>query len=330
VSFPWCTDVPDHSRRAFAHPLSDVIEVQLDPHVKSVVRLDDRVRQFRPHTARTTAGTRLLVRDSFPLDQEREQQWGSFVSTEYLSSHWDHLPDAFVLHAIHRSEAEYVGSLRKAFRTSPTDSLYRANRRGFVARNGPALPVNLPQPEVASYFHALSRFRAEVGIDAYVREAELLASRRASSVIDAAVADPTLMERLRGALHGLSVPALDRRYPGWDSHLEWCIDDVVLTEGTASVVGWAFSEIPGQDPEFAFRDVAGLEWRPDSVLRSARPDVVRVYPGAPTNCGFQIGFPTGLAADLPGNSLLARPQGSSVWSSLPLSSHLSGQRARTG
>lgn len=325
VSFPWGMDVPSPHRPAFDHPLAGELAVQLDPHVKSVVRLDDRVVQVRPHTARTTSGTRLLVRDPFPLAHEEGQQWGSFVPDDHFASTRDHLPEAFVLHAVHRSQTEYVGSLRKPQRTSTTDSRYRTNRRGFLARGGPVLPVRLPEPALARYLRARERFRAEVGVDALVDEATAFTSHRASSVIQDVVADPTLMERVRGVLHRVSAPALDQRYPGWDYHLEWCVDAVRPTEAGAEVTGWAFSATSGHDLEFGFRDAAGALWHAGPVDRSPRRDVVHVHPEAPPDSGFRVEVPRGLSVDA-GTLLLARPTGSTVWSSLPLSAHLAGQR----
>lgn len=326
VSFPWYLDVPDHARAAFSHPLADPTQVRPDPHVKSVVRLDDRAVQFRPHTARTTSGTRLLVRDPFPLVDERAQQWGSFVPADHRVDS-DRLPEAFVLHAIHRSETEYVGSLTKVIRRSPTDSPYRTNRRGYVAHRGPTLSLDLPTPGLTDYFEALARFRAAAGVDDLVQDAELHVRRRAESVLEAAVADRGVMERLRGAFRGLSVPELDRRYPGWDHHLEWHVDEVSRAEGgAANVAGWAYFVNTDSELEFAFRDAAGHEWPPDAVLRTSRPDVARVHPGARPDCGFQVSCPAGPAADLSQVSLLVRPRGGTVWSVLPLPADLAGAR----
>lgn len=319
VSFPWYVDLPDPERPAFAHPLAGPLRVQPDPHVKSVVRLDDRATQFRPHTARTASGRRLLVRSPFPLEDEAAQQWGSFVPPDHVPSASDELPEAFVLHAIHRSETEYVGSLTKVIRRSPSDSTYRTNRRGFLPRSGPARGLDLPAPEVAAYLDALADHRVAAGVDDLVHEAEDDVRHRAESVLEAAAADRAVMERLRGALRGLSVPALDRRYPGWDRQLEWHADAAGRAgDGSVRVVGWAFSPGAG-DVELALRDEAGREWPAESVVRTPRPDVAAAHPGAPLDCGFEARWPPEAAADPSAVSLLARPAGGSVWSVRPLS-----------
>lgn len=318
VSFPWYLDVPDLARPAFGHPLAGPLQIQPDPHVKSVVHLDGRATQFRPHTARTTGGSRLLVRDPFPLEDERGQQWGSFVPLDHPTLVFDELPEAFVLHAIHRSETEYVGSLTKVIRRSPTDSTYRTNRRGFLPRRGPTRSLVLEPPGLADYLDALARYRAEAGVDDLVREAELDVRRRAESVLETATVDRGVMERLRAALRGLSMPELDRCYPGWDHQLEWHVDAVRRAEdGSSRISGWAFSLDAG-DLEFAFRDAEGCEWPADTVVRTPRPDVAAAHPGAPVDCGFEARCPADAAGGLSASSLLVRPAGSSVWSVAPL------------
>lgn len=316
ISFQWGEDVPDASRRAFSHPLFGSVHVQLDPHVKSVVRLDDRVRQFRPHTARTTGGVRLLVRDSFPMPEERAQQWGSFIMSTDFASMSAQLPEAFVLHAMHRSPAEYLGSLKKAFRRSYSDSSFRSNRRGFVPRQSPQLNVALPDVALREYFHSLARLKATVSTDSLTRQSGSMLIRRGESVLNAAVTDPRVMEQLRGALRGLSVPLLDRRYPEWHSHLEWCVDGRVSEERGEFILGWAFSDADHIEIEFAFRIAAGAEWPVESVEWSSRADVKHVHPGAPVDCGFRLPIPVAFIPNNVKTDLLARPKGSAVWSRL--------------
>ena len=319
VSFPWAVDVPRHDRAAFGHCFEPPVRVQLDPHVKSVVRLDDRVVQVRPHTARTTSGTRLLVRDPFPLLEDQEQQqWGSFVPAEPFAPMRATLPEAFVLHTVNRSQTEYLASLVKPQRTAATDPdfAFRTNRRGFVALDGPVLGVHLPEDQRASYLRDRALFRARAGVDGLVEQAEASATDRAASVVEQAAADPALLERLRGVLYGVRSPVLDQRHPGWDDHLESWVDAVAQEDGVVSITGWAFSGA-GRELELGLRDPSGAWWPPRSVTWSPRPDVVAVHPGAPLECGFRAELPAAPALG-DGAALVARPAGTAVWWSTPL------------
>lgn len=222
VSFSWALDVPGPERVEFAPPMAPAVDIQLDPHVKSVVRLDDRVERFRTHTARTTSGTRLLVRDPLPIRDERAQQWGSFLAAEDHQLRTSTIPEAFLLHAIYRSEVEYVASLIKAsgakgrHQTAEFLGRYKAGRGGYRRGPGPVLRVLFPVEAFAQYEQERQRFRAALGADALVAESEQLVRRRAQMVISEAAEDPEVMRYLRGPLRGVSAPELDRIYPDRD------------------------------------------------------------------------------------------------------------------
>ena len=313
VSFPWCLDVPDRAREPFGAGVGPAT-LQLDPHVKSVVRLDDRVAQVRTHTARTTSGTRLLVDRPFPLVDERGQQWGSVVPPEHLVQSWDELPRAFVLHAVHRSQVEYVASLAKGLRQTGADHDLKTNRRGYVPGGAPPLRFEPPADALAAYRTARAAFHAAVGVGPLVRAAEQQVLARADALLARAVEDEQVMARLRGPLHGVEAPALDARHPGWDAHLEWYVDGVALDGGVLRVDGWAYGT-GATGIELALR--GGGHELPLAHAAVARPDVAGVRPGAPEDCGFRVEAAVG-DVDLHEAVLVARVAGSRFWDARPL------------
>lgn len=320
VSFPWALDVPDAARHPFDNPFAGPLHVQRDPHVKSVVRLDDRVRQFRTHTARTTSGKRLLLREPFPLSDKRGQQWGSFVDEATYLAQWAEVPEAFVLHAIHRSQLEYVASMRKVIRRSPDESVYRTNRLGFGARARPVLVPALPQHRVAAYLAARDAFETRVGIAAELAAAREAMSQRCEQAIDDAVRDPALMERLRVALTGVDDPRLGEGSSDWDYRLEWHVDQTEYDDTALTLSGWVFSDVLNRDLELGVRDMRGAVVPAAEVAWGERPDVAAALRGAPIRCGFRAVFPTGPAFDAGTAELIARPVGAAAWSSAPSSS----------
>jgi Glycosyl transferase family 2 len=313
VSFPWCIDVPDPDRAPFTSPFAPPVVVQQDRHVKSVVRLDDRVQQLRTHTARTTSGTRLLVRETFPLDDEVAQQWGSITTYEQLMTHWDKLPEAFVLHALHRSEEEYVASLAKGLRQTGADLAVKTNRPGFLASGAPRVSVNWPATARDAYEDARASFLKGIDASRLIRRAEALTRGRAASLLSGVADDAGLMALLRGPLRGISSSALDDRYPGWDSRLHWSIDAVETFAGGRrfEVVGWAVAQRPESGVEVAFCDSDGVEQPAASRQSIARPDVAAVLPGAPVRCGFRAEAPGGLEPE--NTTLLLREEGAHFW-----------------
>jgi hypothetical protein len=308
VSFQWCWDTPDLDREPFAPVVRDSVMLQLDRHVKSVIRLDDRIVQFRTHTARTSAGRRMLLDSPFPMVDERGQQWGSVVPQEYLEQHWDVLPKAFVLHAVHRSQIEYVASLAKGLRQTGADLDLKTNRRGYALNGAPQLEFVPVSEALAAYSRERDRFHSRIRAGSLIRESERLTVERADALLSSAAEDESVMARLRGPLHQVAAPLLDSRYPGWDSRVEWRFG-VESVDGRLWITGWAFGS-RGEEIELAIRDGSGKEWA--DLLREsiARPGVARSHPDAPLMCGFRIAVPPALTEDLRNATLMARVSGS--------------------
>ena len=202
VSFPWCLDVPEEGRLPFAEPFVGPVILQLDRHVKSVGRLDDSLKKPMIHTFKTHGGKRMLVRDPFPAFDQRAQKSGSMVADDYLHSSWHELPEAFVLHAINRSQQEYLGSLTKGQWQTGSPTEFKLGRTGYVATDAPLLEFEPPSRALRRYQRRRKAFQRRVRLDElsntarrrYLERAELLALRVQS--------DPEVGGRLAEALRG--------------------------------------------------------------------------------------------------------------------------------
>ncbi len=318
VSFQWCADVPDRKRPPFAQPLQGPTRVQLDRHVKSVVRLDDSIRRIREHTASTRRGVRLLVRDPFPLVDRRAQRSGSFVPDDHLGRHWGELPEAFVLHEMNRSELEYVANLGKGLRQVGSELPFKTNRFGWVPTPAPVLTFEPPRRPLELYREARAIFRREVGVETRIRRAEQKLVERAEALVELAAADPAAMAELRRAFRGVSAPALERAYPGWDLPVHQWVDALESRGGQTWVVGWAFAAPPARGVELGLRDAQGREWTGLEVTPTQRPEVHHEHEGAPLECGFEFPVPEELEGQLADLELLVRPAGAPYWETSPL------------
>lgn len=319
ISFQWAMDTPDLDRRPFTQPFAGVESVQLDPHVKSVVRLDDSVRRYREHTARTHRGTRLLVREPFPMVDALAQRRGSFTTRDFLVRHWERVPEAFVLHCVNRSQTEYLASLTKGLRQTGLDFAFKPNRGGYLPTSAPVLDVMPRADLLEDYRRRRQQFRRETKVSELTAEAEALASARADELLASVLDNPAAMSQLRAALVGISAPPLDARYPGWEVESITCHVDVVdLTTEPARVVGWAYGPDSSQRLQFALRDGHGRDW-PDLVVHeSPRPDVTAGHPDAPELCGFEIELPHALRDHVRGLVVLVRSPGSTLWQAVSL------------
>ncbi len=216
VSFLWAVDVPDPARPAFLPPFAGPVRVQLDRHVKSVVRLDGSVRRYLPHTGRTTGGVRLLVRESFPMVDFDAQAGGSLVPEEHLVAHGSELPEAFVLHAINRSVPEYLGSLAKGMRQTGSGMRLKSNRLGFIPTTAPILELEPSAQLLGAYERDRRQFLTEVDVARPILRSQTMLTARGADLIEDTTKDPTQMDELRSSLRGIPSPTLDAAYPGWD------------------------------------------------------------------------------------------------------------------
>lgn len=316
VSFPWLVDLPDNEAEPFRPAITLRGALQADPHVKSVVRLDDRVTQWRTHTARTSAGERLLVDRPFPLIDQKAQQWGSVVPPDHFTAHADTAPAAFVLHAMHRSPVEYVASLANGLRQTGVEREWKDNRRGFLPASGvPVLDAGLDPAAEAAYGEAVERFVADCGLTDLIVAARAAVRARGARVLAAAVASPDVMRQLRRPLRGIASPELDAAYPDWGAQLRGQIDGLDDRDGERVVWGWVFVlggtapvELAHRSPDGGVRPLAEVAW-------GERADVTDAISAAPPRCGFVATLGTGPGE---GETLLARAVGAYFWEELPL------------
>lgn len=205
VSFSWCLDVPDQERRPFEAPFSGSLQMQVQHHVKSVARLDGSIRRALVHTFVTRRGSRLLAREPFPDHDPAAQKHGSMVTSRYLSEHWHRLPEAFVYHAINRSEREYLATLAQGYRQSGRELEFKPNRKGYVPTQAPVLTFAPPRLAMRRYRRRRASFHGELTLETMIRRSRRKASRRADLLVQRIRSDPAAGATLRDALRGTAL-----------------------------------------------------------------------------------------------------------------------------
>lgn len=311
ISFPWWNDVPDPDGTPFA-PIHRSLRVQQNPHVKSVLRLDGSIRRIYAHTAQTSGGVRLLVRDPFPLVDAARQKWGSFVSDEFAAEAARRLPEAFVVHATHRTSREYVARLANGMRQTGQDADVKVNRAGYQPADAPVVRLRLP----ARAWRRLSRdrkaFHRRVGVARLVRRAEAVTEARTDEFIDRLQRDENLFGKTRLMLRGVRVPELDVISPGWDrAAVRWWIDGVRAGPDAHVVHGWAITEPSSVPLDVEIVDVDGHH-SPCHVRWTHHPGVRQQYPSAPHDSGFELSVPDELRDQLADLRVSVRLQGATL------------------
>ena len=318
ISFQWCTDVPRSAAATFSPPITRSMEVQPDPHVKSVIRLDDSVAKILTHTARLRRGRRLLVRDPFPMVDQKQQRGGSCVPLSMVQQEGSHLPEAFILHAINRSEPEYVARLAVGLRQTKKALRVKTNRRGYLPTDSPVNSFSPDGRAFRRYEGSRRRFHRRLGIAPLVTKSRAATLARGQELMAAMVTSPETMGELRYAMRGVHAPELDHAYSGWNSPtIHRHVDRIEEREGAMHVWGWAFT-VPSVSLEFALMSPGEGEWLTLRATRGDRPDVQAVHADAPIDCGFDVEIPRALAARLTTVDLGIRAVGAAFWDRVSL------------
>lgn len=207
VSFPWCLDLPDVAAAPHQRPFTGPVQLQVQHHVKSVARMDGSIRKVLIHTFRINEGRRLLVRDPFPLRDVRAQKGGSFVTLEDLARTWHELPEAFVFHAINRSQREYLAGIAKGHRQSGREEEFKTNRTGYLPTDAPVLTFRPPALALRRYRRGRDAFLRGLDLDDLTERARRLSLERAADLERRLRADPGLREQLAVALSGTTLAA---------------------------------------------------------------------------------------------------------------------------
>ncbi|WP_205472917.1 glycosyltransferase family 2 protein [Nocardioides sp. SYSU D00038] len=202
VSFPWALDVPDRGREPFPTPFTGPVDVQLQENVKSVGRFDNSIATAMTHTFAIDEGRRLLVRDPFPLVDPVAQVDGSRLLRQQLATWWDRLPEAFVYHAINRSEREYLATIIKGYRQSGHDYEFKTNRKGYLPAAGPVVTFRPPRARLLHYRWRRRAFHRSLDVERMVRRSRRLVLRRAEALVQRVETDPEARAFLAPVLEG--------------------------------------------------------------------------------------------------------------------------------
>lgn len=205
VSFPWALDVPDLAREPFEPPFSKPLAVQVHHHVKSVGRLDSTLGKAHVHTFKTCTGSRLWVREPFPLVDAKSQVHGSMVTTDHWHSHWDELPEAFIFHAINRSEIEYLAAIAKGKRQSGQDLEFKSNRKGYLPTQAPVLTFKPPSRALRSYLRQRRSFHRQMKLVQPIATSQSMLLDRAEELSRRVQSNDELKRFLAVALEGTTL-----------------------------------------------------------------------------------------------------------------------------
>ncbi|MGK8286365.1 glycosyltransferase family 2 protein [Pseudomonas putida] len=296
ISFQWLIDTPDVNRHIFSPPFSYINKLQKNRHVKTLVKLTDKMAELSVHNHIIKDGVYVLADGtSFP-GTNPETINKSLVPVSYQKVNGLKPDKAFVLHQINRTPVEYLSSLLRGRGHKNDHSVFKANRIGYILDNqsAPTVDFGINVQRVFEHNRSLAKFLSTVG--SQVLTAQQFIIDRFWSATRKIREAPDLLTIHRDQIRGVKInDFLDKPIP-YDQLLFAVDKSRVTTEGIV-IEGWAFDALSSVPPIISAQTENG-QALPVEIYRHDRPDVEKIYPDAPKGCGFKISVCTASAGDL--------------------------------
>ncbi|WP_416423034.1 glycosyltransferase family 2 protein [Pseudomonas sp. App30] len=285
ISLQWFIDTPDYARDVFERIIKNEYFVRKDRHVKTILKISDRINQVLIHNSKITNGIFLLPDGTELAETDPEQEHRQKVSKEYFNKTQMEPEDFFIFHFVHRSQTEYTASLMRGRVHVNDNHIFKFNRAGYIPKHhSDEQHITFNESRTLTYNHQYDDFLLECGLSSLLAEAKDFVHAKCNHVLDLLSTNPELIQRYSLQLSGLQIDHLQKiRRKATSPHHH--IDVIRLDSGTLEIRGWVFDPL-SNDPiqisvEPDFGSMVGIE-------RMDRPDVVKAYPTANIDCGFKV------------------------------------------
>jgi hypothetical protein len=279
VGFPWLIDNPGESQDLFRLPI-DFRGGVFDPHVKTVfkpqVASDVFVHSIETESIRYVSPSGNFFPKSEPSSSGRRD----FLT---LDSPGKEYREAFILHAMHRTETEYLARLGGG-RVDPKLGAIKSNRLGFLTTSYDMM-LGISGETQVQYRQRYKEFLKVCAISTndYDFEGEVKSRHKDALRLISSEGAENFHLQLRG-LQSLK----DELGLGTSVFLKHSIDvSEVGEDGVVTISGWAYDWLGHQKLDFVISTPEGLVLAIDRRAVS-RPDVLKAFPDAPSDCGFLI------------------------------------------
>lgn len=278
ISFLWGVEVPSH-QALFCRALANSLVVELDRHVKSLIKVSQNLICLEVHNALFHNGVYVVAcGQSFPEYIENEMLRAKIPDNIF---NFNVFESAFIYHRIFRSETEYLASLVRG-RPNGHSLVLKNNRWGYISNKGNECFLTYNQSTdiinttAASYFNFIRIFGLQELIDA----AQSFLLKRAELTLNLFLNPTPSAQSLVHVLRGLR--EVDKSlYP--IAIINFRFDSITKSGDGFLVDGWVVDEWMGQYVEVTI-SLPQL----GEVSRHARQDLDHYYSGSHQNNGFLI------------------------------------------
>ncbi len=131
ISFSWYFDNAGYDNLLFSNTFESKQKVYKNQHVKSLLRITDRVNRTGLHNHSISGGKYILQNgDIFDVDN-LESMNGAIVPANIFNDISQELDSSFIYHTVFRSQVEYVSTLLRGRRHVTIKAAFKDNRWGY-------------------------------------------------------------------------------------------------------------------------------------------------------------------------------------------------------
>ncbi|WP_349616769.1 glycosyltransferase family 2 protein [Azotobacter salinestris] len=287
ISFQWMIDAPDLARNEFDRPLKATNLLRKDRHVKTLIKISHKKTKVLVHNSQIENGEFYLSSGIPFLETDPDQHHRSKVPKDYFEETSTQIDESFILHLIHKSQAEYLASLTRGRSHANDNNIFKTNRFGYLPKPENTYINFLVQEEkIQKHEKNFQEFIRQNDISSHLKTAQLFVYSKFHEALDKLSNNPSLLDQYKQQLQGLKIKDLSN-YRIKSNTATYYIDIIKLTGNTIDILGWVFDPF-SRDPITLEVTLNTKEEKSIIISKKNRPDVINIYPDANLDCGFKI------------------------------------------
>jgi FkbM family methyltransferase len=268
--------------------------VQLNNHVKTVIKLSERVLKVNIHNSKIRDGNYILEDGSIFLE-EKSRESRSIISDTLENVQ---LPDYFIFHAAYRTEREYISRLLRGRGHANDSRIIKQNRMGYLPEpNSKSMNWEIMYESRHEYLEEYKVFIDKCSLGKFLQETKYI-DYEVEKFVELICQNKDLIPASYQQFRGINFQALSLGF-GTTNTIKFAIDLAKYsTDDGLKVVGWCYDWFYPELEISSYLMASGIKIPISSFHRLERSDVVKVFLDAPHRCGFSLGVPAGEVMEL--------------------------------
>lgn len=284
VSFQWHLDSPNNLSD-FCLAI-DRCELQKSRIVKTIFKIQDNIKVGIHNHVINNAIYKLADGTTFMQDSSSKNHLATITQNKFKEK--TGLDDYFIHHSVYRTKMEYLSSLAKGLKQVNGGDI-KNNRWGYINSKNcmPNLSLYIDHRLKKDYINGLSEFILNNNLTDFIESARSNVFKRYQRLISTLIKEEHTVNKYKQVFLGTDIEHILKNADA-RKFSTYYIDKINVCN-EVKIHGWIFLNDGRQNFKIFVLDENGAEI-PSKLILTARPDVNRVHPRAPINCGFLLTF----------------------------------------